>query len=316
MNIKPINIEEPIEVFAPAKINLHLEILGLRKDKFHELAMVMQSIDLCDCIDIKSRNDSQIVITSNHPNLSMGDDNLIMKAARLIRNKAGTLDLGASIHLTKNIPIGAGLAGGSSDAAATLRGLNSLWGLGLSFESLELLSAELGSDVPFCISGGLQLCFGRGENLEPIEDSSENMALVLVKDPLVEVSTPWAYGKYKEINFENYLTNDNDFEERRKLLRESMWLNPINALNPPPLRNDLQDVVDPRVPSVRNALEFLSSLEGAISTGMSGSGPSCFALFPDLNTAKSSLQKNKHHLEKYGLNAWCCGFLRNEGLVK
>ncbi len=312
---KSINTsEESLKVFAPAKINLHLEVLGLRGDGFHELAMVMQSIDLVDHIFIKRRSDSEIVLSSNDPNLSMGDDNLIMKAARLIRSRSERIELGASIHLIKNIPIGAGLAGGSSDAAATLCGLNSLWELDFTSKELEVISSELGSDVPFCISGGIQLCFGRGEILEPLQKSPEDMAVVLVKDPLVEVSTPWAYSRYKQINFNKYLTNESDFQKRRQLLRESSWLDSINQLNPPTLRNDLQNVIAPAIPAVRNGLKFLSSLEGSLSIAMSGSGPSCFALFSDYKAAKSALDQNKGNLKKYGLKAWCCSFQSKEVL--
>ncbi len=305
--------EESLRVNAPAKINLHLEVLGLRQDGFHELAMVMQSIDLADQIDISKRDDSEITLNSNYSDLSLGEDNLIIKAAKLMRSVSGREDIGASIYLTKNIPIGAGLAGGSADAAATLIGLNSLWELNFSLKELEIISATLGSDVPFCISGGIQLCFGRGEILEKLEDSLEHMAIVLVKDPSIAVSTPWAYAKYKEINSLQYLKSEVSFQERRQLLRQSLWLNPLNKLNPPPLRNDLQEVVEPETPAVQNALAFLSSLRDSLSVAMSGSGPSCFALFPSLEVAKLALEENKSKLKKYGLDGWCCSFKVKRG---
>ena len=124
-------------IAAPAKINLHLEILGYRKDNFHELAMVMQSIDLKDLLSFSYRNDGSITLISDEKNLSLGDDNLIVKAAKILKKHSNNPLLGVEIHLTKNIPIGAGLAGGSSDAAATLVGLNLLWDLQLS--NLHLL---------------------------------------------------------------------------------------------------------------------------------------------------------------------------------
>ncbi len=301
---------DTLRIKAPAKINLHLEILGMRSDGFHELAMVMQSIDLSDFIEIKGISTSELIISSNHSGLSLGDDNLIMKAARLIRTSSGRTDLGASIHLIKNIPIGAGLAGGSTDAAATLVGLNKLWKLNYSLQDLESMSAQLGSDVPFCISGGTQLCFGRGENLEKVDGASARdvMAIVLVKDPLVEVSTPWAYATYKKVNSSKYINDEGDFHVRRQLLRNSNWLKPLNVLSPPPLRNDLQEVVAPITPAVKNSLKFLSSLSGAVSLAMSGSGPSCFAIFPSLDAATSALENKKAELKKYGLDGWCCTF--------
>ena len=304
-----------LRALAPAKINLHLEVLGLRQDGFHELAMLMQSIDLFDEIDFLKTNNARISLTSDDPTLSIGEDNLILRAAKLMIGFAEDKQLGAQIHLKKNIPIGAGLAGGSSDAAATVIGLNQLWGLALSIEEMEGIAAELGSDVPFCLEGGTQLCFGRGESLEPvnIDDLAAQMAVVLVKDPKVEVSTPWAYRQYKEREYRSYLKLEKDFQAKRQLLREAGWLNPLTPLSPPPLRNDLQEVIEPEIPAVKNALDFLSSLEGVLSIAMSGSGPSCFAIFPNFNSAQMALNNNKKRLGLSGLQAWSCSF-RTKGV--
>ena len=179
-----------ITVTAPAKVNLHLEVLGLRSDGFHELAMVMQSIDLADRLSFQNTADAQLSLTCDDASLSVGDDNLILRAAQLLRDRSGFSELGASIHLEKRIPIGAGLAGGSSDGAAALVGLNALWGLGHSPADLERMAAELGSDMPFCVAGGCQLCFGRGEQLEAVPPTPQSLAVLLVKDPTVSVSTP------------------------------------------------------------------------------------------------------------------------------
>ncbi len=303
---------DSLKAFAPAKINLHLEVLGLRKDGFHELAMLMQSIDLFDEIDFTKTNDGMIKLTSNNSELSNEDDNLIIRAAKLLLDSSSKKNLGALIHLKKNIPIGAGLAGGSSDAAATLVGLNTLWGIGLSEQQLEKLAAKLGSDVPFCLAGGTQFCFGRGESLEPYTGKSE-MAIVLVKDPSIGVSTPWAYSMYKKKNESCYLTLEEEFEKKRQLLMNSSWLKPLSPLNPPPLKNDLQQVVEPVTPAVRNALDYLSSLKGVLSFAMSGSGPSCFGVFADLKTAKTAFEENRNQLEISGLEGWCCAF-RSKGV--
>ena len=197
---------------AHAKINLHLEVLGIRKDGFHELAMVMQSINLSDQLKMTKSSDNNITLKSNNNEISNGEDNLIIKAAKLLRNKVGNTQLGADIELEKNIPIGAGLAGGSADAAATLVGLNKLWKLNLEIKELEKLSEEIGSDIPFCISGGRQLCFGRGEILEKLKFDQFEMGLILVKDPSIQVSTPIAYRKYKEQFGNTYLEDNKDFQ--------------------------------------------------------------------------------------------------------
>ena len=204
---------------AHAKINLHLEVLGIRSDGFHELAMVMQSINLSDQLKMIKRVDNTINLKSNNKEISNGDDNLIIKAAKLLRNKVENQELGVDIELEKNIPIGAGLAGGSTDAAATLLGLNKLWKLNLKTEELENLSKEIGSDIPFCISGGRQICFGRGEILEKLKFDQIQLGLILVKDPSIQVSTPVAYKKYKEQFGESYLEHDRDIEIKRNSIR-------------------------------------------------------------------------------------------------
>ena len=299
----------PVCVSAPAKINLHLEVLGLRDDGFHELAMVMQSIDLTDELEVENTADGTVSLTCDQSGLSCGDDNLIMRAARLLRDRSGFGELGARMHLRKRIPIGAGLAGGSSDGAAALVGLNTLWGLGLDSSQIETLAAELGSDMPFCVAGGTQLCFGRGERLEVLPDVSAPMGVLLVKDPSVSVSTPWAYGECKRERFDHYLNGESAFEQRRRALRASPWLRPLRAESPPPLRNDLQAVVAPQNSSVQKALSLLESLPGQLRVAMSGSGPSCFALFPNFAAAEQARQRTTEVFLAEGLQCWSCSLL-------
>ena len=302
-----------VSVSAPAKINLHLEVLGLRSDGFHELAMVMQSIELADQLHFRNTADGTISLRCDDSSLSTAGDNLIVRAAHLLRERSGFSELGAAIELQKRIPIGAGLAGGSSDGAATLVGLNGLWNLNFSQLQLEGFAAELGSDMPFCLAGGSQLCFGRGERLESLQAMKASMAVVLVKDPSVSVSTPWAYGRCKELFSSRYLSQESDFEQRRQQLRESSWLNPLRADDPPPLRNDLQEVVAPEVSAVQTTLKLLTDLPGSLAVSMSGSGPSCFALFADFDSAQAALQLQQPAFAAAGLSSWCCAF-RCEGI--
>ena len=297
-----------VRVLAPAKINLHLEVLGLRDDGFHELAMVMQSIDLADELTCQNTADSCIHLRCDVDGLSTGGDNLITRAAELLRSRSGFNELGASMHLTKRIPIGAGLAGGSSDGAAALVALNTLWGLGHSQQQLESMAAELGSDMPFCVAGGLQLCFGRGERLEAAPAPAAALGVVLVKDPTVSVSTPWAYGECRRLRGEHYLSDEEAFEQRRDGLRRADWLVSMQADCVPPLRNDLQDVVAPQTPSVLTALSLLKQLPGQRRVAMSGSGPSCFALFADQEAAERALAAHRGAFDQAGLAAWSCSF--------
>ena len=302
-----------LTVTAPAKVNLHLEVLGLRSDGFHELAMVMQSIDLADSLQFTNTADAQITLRCDDSSLSTGSDNLVMKAAELLRARSGFNELGVSMYLEKRIPIGAGLAGGSSDGAAALVGLNALWGLGYTAETLESMAAELGSDVPFCVAGGTQLCFGRGELLEPVPPTAEGLAVLLVKDPLVSVSTPWAYQRCKERREQDYLQGEMAFEQRRRDLRDAPWLQPLRAGCPPPLRNDLQVVVAAETQAVQVSLQLLQTLPTPLAIAMSGSGPSCFALFRDQDHCDQAAADLAPKLKTAGLSAWACS-LRSDGV--
>jgi 4-diphosphocytidyl-2-C-methyl-D-erythritol kinase len=297
-------------VRAPAKINLHLEVLGLRPDGFHELAMVMQSIDLVDSLRIRPTADGQISLQCDRADLPTDSSNLVVKAGEMLRARSGFAELGAQIVLEKRIPIGAGLAGGSSNGAAALLGLNELWGLGFKGQELHSMAAELGSDMPFCLDGGTQLCFGRGEQLEALPfNSSEPPALLLIKHPEVSVSTPWAYGRCKELRGDFYLEAEADFEQRRQALRQAPLLGAIAGNGSwPPLRNDLQAVVEPEVETVRQGLALLRQSEQPLAVAMSGSGPTLFALFPSLDQARSAHADLAERFERDGFESWCCGF--------
>jgi 4-diphosphocytidyl-2-C-methyl-D-erythritol kinase len=301
-------------VIAPAKINLHLEVLGLRSDGFHELAMLMQSLDLADVLHLSARPDGEIHLRCDHADLPLGSDNLIVRAAERLRAHVGRQELGATITLEKRIPVGAGLAGGSSDAAATLVGLEALWGLATPRLTLAALAAELGSDVPFCLEGGSQLCFGRGERLEACPGPAAPLGVLLLKDPTVSVSTPWAYGRCRDWRGDFYLSQESDFEERRQALRRSPLLAALRGEGPlPRLRNDLQAVVAPEVPSVGLALDRLAQGPAPLAAAMSGSGPTVFGLFPSPAAAEAARQSLAEALAAAGLESWSCG-LRSSGV--
>ena len=298
----------PCTVTAPAKINLHLEVLGLRPDGFHELAMVMQTIDLADTLSFTTTADGVISLSCDRADLPTDGSNLIVKAGELLKARSGFSELGAAIHLGKRIPIGAGLAGGSSNGAAALVGLNTLWGLGFSSAELHGMAAELGSDMPFCLNGGTQLCFGRGEVLEPVAvDPATLPAVLLIKHPESSVSTPWAYGRCRELRGDFYLESESDFEQRREVLRGGPLLAALRGERSlPPIRNDLQPVVEPEVASVREGLALLRQAPEALAVAMSGSGPSLFALFADLSQAETARAALAPALEVAGFEAWCC----------
>ena len=301
-----------INIKAPAKINLHLEVLGKRRDGYHELAMVMQSIDLADYLEIE-RNDSGVVkLFCNNKDLDTGEDNIIVRAANLLKNNFKDRLLGADIFLKKNIPIGAGLAGGSTDAAATLVGLNNLWNLNLNSSELHTFGGILGSDVPFCINGGSQYCFGRGEILEPFISKSD-YAIILVKNPEVSLSTPRIYKKYSSafnICDDSFISQ---IKYKRELLRNNGFESNDFLSNGIKIRNDLQKIAETECSSVKNALSILSEFNNNLCYSMSGSGPSCYAIFENLDLAKTSYDENYNILKEDNFEGWVCSFL-NKGV--
>ncbi len=255
---------ETLVLKSPAKINLFLEVLRKREDGYHEIRSLMQTVDICDELLLRRRKKG-VVIRTNDPECPADETNLAFKAAQLILEEAKIKD-GVSIHIKKIIPIAAGLGGGSSNAATTLRGMNQLFELKLNDEKLRYLASQIGSDVPFFLSSGQALVSGRGEIIEPIT-IYRNYWLVLAC-PEVKVSTRWAYQNLKinltniknEVNLK-FLGNPNAFFE---------------AL--PHFRNDLEEVVGGKYAIIHQLKEILENL-GAVKSSMSGSGPTVYGVF-------------------------------------
>ena len=301
-----------ISIKSPAKVNLHLEVIGKRKDGFHELAMIMQNIDLSDYLDFEINQDGLIKLESDCKNLCLDSDNLIVKSANLLR-EVSNIDLGANIYLRKNIPIGAGLAGGSSNAAATLIGLNKLWNLRLENKIIHSLSERLGSDVPFFIDGGSQLCFGRGEILERLNSRYE-YGVILLKNPNISISTAETYKKFSDKYSDKYNMSNEIISNVRNSLRNKN-LNNININEKSiKIKNDLQLVVQNENDSVNQALYLLSKLSNCITFAMSGSGPTCFALFENFEVANKVFKENYILFKNKGFDSWVCKSL-DKGII-
>ncbi|AUT04274.1 4-(cytidine 5'-diphospho)-2-C-methyl-D-erythritol kinase [Nostoc sp. CENA543] len=271
-------------LIAPAKINLYLEIIGDRPDGYHELVMIMQSIDLADKIEIKSISSETIQVHCNHPQVPTDKSNLVYRAAELMAKKfpeAFAKYGGVDITLHKYIPVAAGLAGGSTNAAAVLVGIDLLWNLGLTQSELEELGATLGSDIPFCIAGGTVIATGRGEQLAPLP-SLDHIYIVLAKYRSLEVSTAWAYKTYRQEYGSSYLKDTNDLAARAAAVHSSAMVKAILDKNATEisqqLHNDLERVVLPAYPQVTQLRELFAAQAGVIGTMMSGSGPSVFAI--------------------------------------
>ena len=265
-----------VTILGRAKINLTLDILGLRDDGYHEIATVMQSLALADTLTL-TRQEDGITLTVDLPGLEADERNLAHRAAALIMNECGVRN-GVHIAITKRIPVAAGLAGGSADAAAALRGMNELYELGLSDECLCDLGAKLGSDIPFSLMGGTVLATGRGEALQSLTDFPQTF-VVLAKPP-VAVSTPWAYRSYDAHPPEYHPDNAAFIEALVRGDRESCAQLISNVLEP------VTEAVHPVIGDYR--VRMLT--HGAICAMMSGSGPTVFGLFADERTAADAAE--------------------------
>lgn len=251
-------------VKAPAKINLTLDVLYKRPDNYHEVEMVMTTVDLADRICLESREDGVIEIISTDNFVPNDHRNFAYQAARLVKDTYG-IGQGVSITIEKEIPIAAGLAGGSSDAAATLKGLNELWNLGLSIDELAELGAKIGSDVSFCVYGGTALATGRGEKIQELP-APPNCWVVLAK-PKIGVSTAEVYGGLKVEGLEHPNT---------KQMIRSIETEDYDLLCSS-LGNVLETVTFKLHPEVVMLKEQMKRF-GADATLMSGSGPTVFGL--------------------------------------
>lgn len=250
---------------APAKINLCLDVLRKREDGYHDVEMVMTMVDLADRLEMSELPRDTIIISSQAGYIPLDEKNLAFQAARLIKERYG-VTRGVYIHLDKKIPVAAGLAGGSSDAAATLRGLNRLWGLGLTNTELEALGAELGSDVPFCVRGGTVLATGRGEVLT--DAPAPPQCWVVLAKPPIHVSTAEVYRRLQVDRISERPSAGRMLEAlRRRDVRDM-----CSAMG-----NVLEEVTFRLHPEVRQIKELMLRL-GAEGALMSGSGPTVFGV--------------------------------------
>lgn len=261
---------------AGAKINLTLDVLGRRQDGYHRVEMIMQETELCDDVHIAvSDGPGDISVRCNHPHVPDGENNIAYRAAEMIRK---TFHIGrkVEIHIEKNIPVAAGLAGGSADAAAVIKGLNLLWKLGMDQAAMMDMGVVLGADVPFCIHGGTCLAGGIGEVITPVR-SKAVLDLLLVK-PEVMVSTAWVY-------------NNLDFGAVKKRPDNGSM---IEALKRGDIReisggliNVLENVTIPRYPEIERIKGEMVDA-GAMGAAMSGSGPTVFGIFAGASEADAA----------------------------
>ena len=254
-----------IQLKAYAKVNLALDIIGKRSDGYHEVRMIMQSIGLHDQLSIYITNDSKIRVQTNLPFLPTNQSNIVYKAASLIKRKF-QLDQGLYINLNKRIPVSAGLAGGSTDAAATLHGLNQLFDLKLSLKELMDIGVELGADVPFCLLGGTALSEGIGEKLTPLPPFPP--CHILVVKPNFNVSTK---NIYRQLNL-NHIKKRPNIDDLIKNIKEDNLHGATKNFS-----NVLETVTVKNHPLIQEIKDKMMEL-GAITSIMSGSGSTVFGI--------------------------------------
>ena len=270
-----------VTVCAPAKINLTLDITGKREDGYHFMRMVMQSVDLCDRLELKLRTDGRFAARTDLSFLPNDDRNLAVMAARRFfahRGQTGGLD----VEIEKHIPVCAGLAGGSSDAAAVLRGLNELTGAGLTREELAAIGAQVGSDVPYCVLGGTALAEGRGERLTPLP-ALPACCIVLCKPPFA-ISTPELFGRIDSCR----IVHRPDTEGVLAALERGDLTQAARRMY-----NVFEPVLPERQARVVAEIRAVLIQEGALGACMSGTGPTVFGLFREEETARNARDRLK-----------------------
>lgn len=283
---------------AYAKINLGLDVLRRREDGYHEVKMIMQTIDLYDTLTFCRKKEPGIVLKIDKENLSAGRDNLICRAAERLFAETGISE-GVEIFLEKRIPIAAGMAGGSTDAAATLMGLNELFGFGFSLEQLQALGVTLGADIPYCLMGGTALSEGIGEVLTKLPPPPP--CVLVVAKPDIDVSTKFVY----ENLHADTLAYHPDIDGMAAAIRNGSLSGIAKRIG-----NVLETVTVRKYPVIDEIKEQMKKA-GALNALMSGSGPTVFGLFTEKEPADAAAEQ----IRRRGLaeQVFVTGFHEKEG---
>lgn len=263
---------------AYAKINLGLDVLRRREDGYHEVRMIMQTIQMYDLLDIEKSDTPGIHLTTNLNYIPVNENNLVYKAAKLLMDQYKVRE-GVTIRLNKFIPVAAGMAGGSSDAAATLVGLNKLFQLGLSRKQLMELGVNIGADVPYCVMRGTALAEGIGEKLTALPPMPQ--CYVLIGKPGISVSTKYVY---THLNL-GPQTHHPDIDGMIQALRAGDLYGITDRME-----NVLEDVTIPAHPVIETVKDHMKA-HGAVNAMMSGSGPTVFGIFDDKEKAEYACEK-------------------------
>ena len=268
---------DKLELKADGKINLGLDVIRKRPDGYHDLDMVMQMVDVYDDVTLTRLEGTEIVVRTDTAVLSNGKDNLAYMAAKMLMDEFGIVQ-GLEITIRKRIPIAGGMAGGSSDCAATLTGVNQMFNLELSKEELMERGVRLGADVPYCILGGTAIARGIGEILTPLPTPPK--CHVIIAKPPVSVSTAFVYGNIKPDEIEKRP----DIEAMVSAIKAQDLYKLAKSLY-----NVMEDITVPQYPVIQE-IKTIMLENGALNSIMSGSGPTVFGLYDDIEKAEQTVK--------------------------
>lgn len=268
---------DKLELKAYGKINLGLDVIRKRPDGYHDLDMVMQMVDVYDDVTLTRLEGTEIVVRTDTTVLSNGKDNLAYMAAKMLMDEFGIAQ-GLEITIRKRIPIAGGMAGGSSDCAATLTGVNQMFDLGLGKEELMERGVRLGADVPYCILGGTAIARGIGEILTPLPTPPK--CHVIIAKPPVSVSTAFVYGNIKPDKIEKRP----DIEAMVSAIKAQNLYKLAESLY-----NVMEDITVPKYPIIQE-IKTVMLENGALNSIMSGSGPTVFGLYDDIEKAEQTVE--------------------------
>ena len=268
---------DKLQLKAYGKINLGLDVIRKRPDGYHDLDMIMQMVDVYDDVIIEKKAGEEIVVKADAAVLSNGKDNLAYMAAKMLFDEF-EIKSGVEITIHKRIPIAGGMAGGSSDCATTLIGINEMFNLGLSKQQLMERGVKLGADVPYCVLGGTAIARGIGEVLTPLPTPPQ--CHVIIAKPPISVSTAYVYGHIRP----DEITKRPDIEQMTLAIKEQD-LNKLSDL----LYNVMEEVTVSEYPVIEK-LKSIMLENGALNSIMSGSGPTVFGLFDDRKKAQAAMK--------------------------
>lgn len=289
-------MDRSVQVFGYAKINLHLDITGRRADGYHTVNTVMQTVSLCDEVTLTLREDERIFASCTVEGVPGDEKNLAVRAALLLREAVGS-SFGVEIQIKKSIPMAAGLAGGSADAAATLLGLNRLLGEPYSGAKLCEIGSHLGADVPFCIVGGTRFADGKGDVLHDFPNMPDCAIVIACEGE--GVSTPWAYRRLDE-TFGNFEENFGYIPKSIEPLKEALAEKDLREITAAMFNIFEEPVLAERPVAAELRSLFLSA--GALGAMMSGSGPSVFSIF----SSEEDAEKAVDLLKEKGYRGFLC----------